>query len=533
MREHGRPSHEQRPPALRAAEPNPSGVRARHLRRRVVHGLLRGPAGPRRSSLRERPRRHPAAPACPPTGSCASVRRIYALLLGNDGVRCAGQIEMKSDRKVFLHLSDIHLREEEIRSGVDRDMDLRSELLRDAQKLKGRAFDCLSGVFLTGDIAFAGKTVEFTSARDWLDQIRAEFTFPQGAVWCVPGNHDVDRTIVAASRNRQRTRESIRRGGEAQAAQELHELLKDDISNTILLEPLRAFNESFAAGFQCTTRFPELCWSDTIPLGDQYQLVLTGLNSAVISDGNDDDDQGRLVLGLHQIHSVRRRSGDIHVSLCHHPPRWLLDRSEVEAFLNSRTTLQLFGHEHDGKLQRVDDSVQVFAGALHPQRGEERWEPSYNLIEIGLLGHNRSTRVRIRIWPRKWDTESTEFRPAITGADHAVEFKLPIHDTLPIEQHDHGLDPTIETSEPTASGDHPPPASTEIVQEAERMPRDIVYLFFLLPLTERLRIALDLGLYRDEDTTVDAAEMGRRVFLRAREQGKLDLLVERLTQNEA
>ena len=29
---------------------------------------------------------------------------------------------MKSDRKVFLHLSDIHLREEEIRSGVDRDM---------------------------------------------------------------------------------------------------------------------------------------------------------------------------------------------------------------------------------------------------------------------------------------------------------------------------------------------------------------------------------------------------------------------------
>ena len=29
------------------------------------------------------------------------------------------------------------------------------------------------------------------------------------------------------------------------------------------------------------------------------------------------------------------------------------------------------------------------------------------------------------------------------------------------------------------------------------MPRDIVYLFFLLPLTERLRIALELGLYRE------------------------------------
>lgn len=168
-----------------------------------------------------------------------------------------------------------------------------------------------------------------------------------------------------------------------------------------------------------------------------------------------------------------------------------------------------------------------------PSRDEERWEPSYNLIEIGLLGHNRSTRVMIRIWPRKWNAESTEFRSAITGADHAVEFTLPIPDTLPIGGQDHGFDLTTEASEPTASGDQPPPASTLIVQEAERMPRDIVYLFFLLPLTERLRIALDLGLYQDEDTKVDAAEMGRRVFLRAREQGKLDLLVKRITQNEA
>ena len=265
-------------------------------------------------------------------------------------------------------------------------MDLRSELLRDAQKLKGRAFDCLSGVFLTGDIAFAGKTVEFTSARDWLDQIRAEFAFPQGAVWCVPGNHDVDRTIVAASRNRQRTRESIRRGGEAQAAQELHELLKDDISNTILLEPLRAFNESFAAGFQCTTRFPELCWSDTIPLGDRYQLVLTGLNSAVISDGNDDDDQGRLVLGLHQIHSVRRRSGDIHVSLCHHPPRWLLDRSDVEAFLNSRTTLQLFGRARSAVAERARP---VADGLSLATRGGLNGSRTAGRIVVGARACNR------------------------------------------------------------------------------------------------------------------------------------------------
>ena len=439
---------------------------------------------------------------------------------------------MESDRKVFLHMSDIHLREEEIQGGVDRDMDLRSELVRDAQKLKGIAYGCLDGVFLTGDIAFGGKTVEFTSARDWIDEIRTEFGFPHGAVWCVPGNHDVDRALIEGSRNRQKSRELIRLGGEARAAQELHELLKDEISNTILLEPLCAFNESFAAGFQCTTRFPELCWSDTLPLGDRYRIVLTGLNSAVISDGNDDNDQRRLVLGLKQIQSIRRQPGAIHVSLCHHPPRWLLDRNEVEAFLNSRTTLQLFGHEHDRRIQRVNDSVQVFAGALHPQRDEERWEPSYNLIEIGLLGHNCATQVLIRIWPRRWDAKSTEFCSARENGDNTVEFRLPVREMLPVEHYNHVLEPSIEASNTTAEGEQLPPVRTVTVQEAERMPRDIVYLFFLLPLTERLRIALELGLYRDEDVKVDAAEMGRRVFLRAREQGKLDLLAERITQNE-
>ena len=193
----------------------------------------------------------------------------------------------------------------------------------------------------------------------------------------------------------------------------------------------RSFNESFAAGFQCTTRFPELCWSDVVQLGDRYRIVFTGLNSAVISDANDDDDQRRLVLGLKQINSIRRRPGDIHVALCHHPPRWLLDRSDVEAFLNSRTTLQLFGHEHDRRIRRVDDSVQVFAGALHPQREERCWEPSYNLIEIGLLDHNCSTQILIRIWPRRWDAESTEFRSATAAGVSTVEFRLPIRDATP------------------------------------------------------------------------------------------------------
>ena len=44
--EHRGPSEEQRTSFLRAAEPDPGGVWFRRVRRRVVHGLLRGTAGP-------------------------------------------------------------------------------------------------------------------------------------------------------------------------------------------------------------------------------------------------------------------------------------------------------------------------------------------------------------------------------------------------------------------------------------------------------------------------------------------------------
>ena len=58
-------------------------------------------------------------------------------------------------------------------------------------------------------------------------------------------------------------------------------------------------------------------------------------------------------------------------------------------------------------------------------------------------------------------------------------------------------------------------------KEAVQMPRDIVYRFYQLSWMQRLRIAMELGLYSDEDADVDEAEMGRRVFLRASERDGL------------
>jgi hypothetical protein len=56
------------------------------------------------------------------------------------------------------------------------------------------------------------------------------------------------------------------------------------------------------------------------------------------------------------------------------------------------------------------------------------------------------------------------------------------------------------------------------------MPRDTAYRFFELSWLQRIRIALELDLYADEDADVDETEMGRRVFERASQRGLMDKL---------
>lgn len=428
---------------------------------------------------------------------------------------------------VFLHVSDIHLREEELSSGIELDHDLRNELVLDVRRLRGDAFDSLDGVLLTGDVAFAGKAVEFASARAWLDELRHEFGFSEGGVWCVPGNHDVDHATIANSALLRTVRASVRAGGEDRAASVLHELLEDQVAHATLLEPLSQYNDRFANGFQCTTKCPALSWSDKIPFAGRYEVVLHGLNSAVISDSRDNVETGRLVLGAAQASAVSRRPGAINVSLCHHPPRWLLDQRAVLDHLNSRTTLQLFGHEHDSRIERLGNSVRVFAGALHPQRDEPKWEPRFNLIVLVIKEPAASTEMLVRIWPRAWDRAATEFRPAPTSDRVPYEsYMIPLPEPLPAEDPANVSvsPPELFRRGPLGSLETTPTPTVVPVEEARRMPRDIVYRFFQLSWIQRMRIAMDLGLCSNEDADVDEAEMGRRVFVRAREQEKLDEL---------
>ncbi|MCW8139121.1 MAG: metallophosphoesterase [Planctomycetota bacterium] len=278
----------------------------------------------------------------------------------------------------FLHLSDIHLREEELNSSVDLDQDLRREVVLDVMNEVLPTVRRIDGVLVTGDIAFAGKASEFTSAVDWLASLCDQVGCPRDAVWAVPGNHDADRSAIKKSQILQDLHAMIREA--ADPAEALRRRVADRQACEALLTPLAEFNRAFAP-FGTATQPDSIHWSFDLLLNDGSTLRLHGLNSVLTSDDKDNEHANRLVLGTWQV-QLPREPHVTHLTLCHHPPDWLLDRDVVQNYLTARASLQLFGHKHVQQARQIDASVVIGAGALHPERNEPQWLPRYNVLQL-------------------------------------------------------------------------------------------------------------------------------------------------------
>lgn len=98
----------------------------------------------------------------------------------------------------FIHLSDIHFRKTS-GSSVDIDADLRSAILTDIKTNAKPTLDNVKGVLVGGDIAFAGQKNEYDFAREFLKEMTERLEIDEKNIYCVPGNHDVDQTLIKNS----------------------------------------------------------------------------------------------------------------------------------------------------------------------------------------------------------------------------------------------------------------------------------------------------------------------------------------------
>lgn len=311
----------------------------------------------------------------------------------------------------IVYVTDIHFRHD----AWDEDADQRRELIDD---VKGRLIDLgpVDAVLVGGDVAFSGKPHEYEIARKWLaDLVAACCGIDESRVFTVPGNHDVDLSVVQQSYVAQELRTALSTCEVAAINHELHERVGQDPAASGLFLPLEAYN-NFAQRYLCPTTPEHPHWEDTTTFDvDGWPVCLTGQNSVLISDRQDgkfEDETGRhrLILGSHQCR-LTRDGQPIHIVMAHHPPSWIRDWAVVQPLMR-RAHVWLYGHEHAyrSEQQVAMGSVQLSAGAVGPerdQRGEQApWIPAYTILTLARTEYET---LRATVEPRSWSLEHTRF----------------------------------------------------------------------------------------------------------------------------
>jgi len=399
----------------------------------------------------------------------------------------------------------------------------------------------VGAILVGGDIAFKAHAQEYEAARDWLLKLAAKCNCPAERIYVVPGNHDVNRKVCSDSMAVSNAQEAVvaAHGGEAARERVLRRQLADPDTGRALFQPLAAYND-FAAAFGCNVFPNQPFWKDTIDLAQGVKLRLHGLTSTLLSGlGERDNEPGHLYLS--PLQTVLNYEDDVvNLVLCHHPPVWLLDRTDAEDQINARAMLQFFGHEHKQRCLRDPAFMRFLAGAVNPDKMEPDWRPGYNLVDLDVIGTGADRRLTIRALVRQHQAMPEMFIPQMAGQNipewsHSISFPqsvafVPVVSkpvVAPPLSHTKISDAVHKAAAEVASE----AVKTEVTMSAPSTKR-IVFRFWGLTIGERRNIAIKLGLLKQEDFA--SLEPDHERYTRAlREAASRGLLVALASEIEA
>ena len=290
----------------------------------------------------------------------------------------------------WLHISDLHLRPTDKWS---QDVVLES-MCRNImnQRDGGTTFDF---VLVTGDIAFSGKAEEYAMADDFFKELQSATGVPVHLIFCVAGNHDIDRT----------RQELCFRGARNELSSQIQvdELLAGGENLDTLLTRqgnFRQFQDSaFATQDRCPTQ-DGLGYVARVSV-DDIKLAIIGLNSAWLAEGGLDD-HGKLLIGERQVINALRlvqNCGDnphIVIGMTHHPLRLLQEFDQAPLYTLFEEGFDFFhcGHLHEPTASLTGPvgagCLTIAAGAAFQSR---YFHNSYSIVGLDLQHRLRTVRV--------------------------------------------------------------------------------------------------------------------------------------------
>ena len=300
----------------------------------------------------------------------------------------------------WLHLSDIHLCS--ARTGWDARRVIKT-MTKDLQEMEHRHGIIPDLIFITGDLAYGeigsnpGERIkdQFRDAQELVEHIRSAFTreIPTTNIFVVPGNHDVDRTLVTESDTAWLNRD-------ADLPKIQHLIQNCGRQWQLAMDCLSAYTE-FLQAIGC----------DHL-LSDQKRLIysverqvngvllgIVGLNSAWASGGH--QKKGELwVAGRWQIENFIApiESTHLKIALVHHPVNWLREEEDPRLLqqIEQQFDFLLHGHEHQDWInETVHGHVRIAAGACYERSDKPT---GYNFVQINLDNGEG------KVWLRQYDS---------------------------------------------------------------------------------------------------------------------------------
>lgn len=309
----------------------------------------------------------------------------------------------------WLHVSDIHM---SARDAWSQDVVLKAMCERVAQLRKDGVAPDL--ILTTGDLAYSGKAEEYALVRDFFDALCNASGVPTERVFCVPGNHDIDRS---------RQKLCFKGARSSLVNQQLvDEVLAPDDDLATLLEreqSYRQFQNDFFSDQERTSTPDGLAYISRLVI-DDIHLVIVGLDSAWASEGGASD-HGNLLIGERQVINAvsLTETGAIQphvvISMAHHPCHLLreFDRSPVQGRIERDSQFFHCGHLHLPEARAVGQSgtgcLVLAAGASFETRQSQN---TFSIITIDILNAKRQvTTLHYEPQVGSFSTESRENFP--------------------------------------------------------------------------------------------------------------------------
>ena len=290
----------------------------------------------------------------------------------------------------WLHISDLHLR---VGSEWAQDVVL-TEMCRhiEQQRNDGSAFDF---ILVTGDIAFSGRAEEYAIAEQFLGELETKSGVLRERTFCVPGNHDIDRT------KQQMAFKGAR--GELRNQSSVDTFLANQSERDNLLTRqlnYRNFQASYFADQSRQWTTDNLAYESRLQI-DDLSLAILGLDSTWLAEGGDGD-HGNLLMGEMQVINAIRHametgdSPNVVIAMAHHPFHLLqeFDRLRVQTRVERDTHFFHHGHLHQAGTRMTgplgSKCLTVAAGASYMSRHDFN---AYSIVKLDFLEATRSVKT--------------------------------------------------------------------------------------------------------------------------------------------